>query len=286
LRRERLTLPDGDFIDIDWSADTPGPIVLVLHGLQGSARSHYVRSLVVAAQDRNWQAAVMHFRGCSGEPNRLARSYHSGETGDLAHVVDTLVQRHPGRPLGVVGYSLGGNALLKWLGETGAAAPVGAAVAVSVPFDLAKAADRMAAGLSRLYQWHLVGSLKRSLRRKFRELPAPVDFGDLRRLRTFRQFDQAVTAPLHGFAGAADYYERCSSRQFLPHIGKPTLIVHARDDPFMTADTAPSPDELSQLTRLELSRHGGHVGFVTGPPWRPRYWLDSRILDFLDDHFE
>lgn len=286
LRRERLELPDGDFLDLDWitGADS-GPIVLVLHGLEGSSRSGYAGGMLRAIQARGWRALVMHFRGCSGEPNRLPRSYHSGETGDLAYMVGVMRLRFPGVSLAVVGYSLGGNVLLKWLGETGAGNPLAAAVAVSVPFELHKAAWRLERGLSRLYQWKLLRSLRHRTAAKFSCMSCPVPLGDLSLLTSFRAFDDRVTGPLHGFQGADDYYARSSSRQYLPGIRIPTLIVHALDDPFMTSDAVPKLSELATATCLELSQHGGHVGFLSGRfPWKAEYWLERRIPEFLAGH--
>jgi len=282
LRRERLELPDGDFLDLDWNANLGGPVVLILHGLEGSSRSHYARALLELAHARGWRAALLHFRGCSGEPNRLARGYHSGETGDLTFVVDLLRHHHPATRIAVVGFSLGGNVLLKWLGETGIRAPIDAAVAVSVPFILGDCADRLDRGFSRVYQWELMHRMRRSVARKQKRLALPLAIADLSQLHTFRDFDEHITAPLHGFRGASHYYDVSSCRQYLSGISCPTLIVHALDDPFMTPATAPTAAEISPSTTLELYPHGGHVGFVTGPsPWQPRYWLDERIPAFL-----
>jgi predicted alpha/beta-fold hydrolase len=283
LHRERLELPDGDFLDLDWTGDKPeSPIVLVLHGLEGSSRSKYAAGLLCAVQQRGWRGAVMHFRGCSGEPNRLARGYHSGETGDLAYVVNLLRAREPDVPLFVVGYSLGGNALLKWLGEQGTNARVDAAVAVSVPFLLNRAADRMEKGLSRIYQWELMQRMRRSVLAKSERIALPIDIENVPRLRTFREFDDGVTAPLHDFAGVDDYYRRASARQYLGGVTVSTLVIHSLDDPFMSTDAVPTAQELSSTTTLELYPHGGHVGFVSGAlPWRPRYWLEQRIPDYL-----
>jgi len=287
LLRQRLELPDGDFLDLDWTGapSHAQPLVVVLHGLEGSARSAYVRALAHHLQGLGMQCLVLHFRGCSGVPNRLLRSYHSGETGDLDLLMRWLRQYWPRRPLAVVGYSLGGNVLLKWLGEQGTAASVDAAVAVSVPMDLAACAARMDRGLSRIYRWRLVRGLERKVLRKFRDRDGPLDLALVRRARGFREFDDAVTAPLHGFDGAADYYRRSSSREYLHGIRRPTLVLHAADDPFMTPDVLPRPGARipPQLT-LEVSARGGHVGFVsgTGPLGLiPRYWLECRIGAYL-----
>jgi len=286
VERERVELPDGDFVDLDWAPQTgrPGELVLLLHGLEGSIRSHYAAGLLSALHAAGMNAVLMHFRGCSGEPNRLPRAYHSGDTGDLDHVARLLLRRSGVTGLCVAGVSLGGNVLLKWLGEQGAAAPVRRAAAVSVPFDLANAARRMERGLSRLYQAWLLGRLRASLRAKAQRMALPVAIDRLDRLTTFRAFDDAVTAPLHGFAGVDDYYRRSSSRPFLARIAVPTLILHARDDPFMTPDAIPREDELAPPVTLELSTHGGHVGFVAGRlPGRPQYWAEQRLCRFLRD---
>jgi uncharacterized protein len=286
LQRERIELPDGDFIDIDWSASSSGPIVLLLHGLQGSSRSHYARALGRSFERAGWRTAIMHFRGCSGEPNRLARSYHSGDTGDVAYVARLLRARHPRTPLAAVGVSLGGNVLLKWLGETGAANPLAAAVAISVPFLLNRAADRLETGFARVYQRELLYSLQRALKAKRRRVFVPLAVDRLR-FKTMRAFDDHVTAPLHGFRDSSHYYSECSSRQFLRRIRVPTLVIQARDDPFMTPDVIPEPGELSDCVRLEVYPHGGHVGFVAGAwPWRPRYWLEERVPAFLRDFLD
>lgn len=285
LQRERMELPDGDFIDLDWMDNGGGPIVIVLHGLEGSSDSPYARGILAAFERRGWRGVVMHFRGCSGEPNRLARSYHSGDTGDLAWLIEVLRQREPHTPLAIVGFSLGGNVLLKWLGKTGGQAPLRAAVAVSAPFVLHNAADRLQRGFSRLYQWQLMRSLRRAVAEKRCRMKLPIKVHDLSTLKNFRDFDEHVTAPLHGFDSADHYYTVSSSRQYLKGIMLPTLVLHARDDPFMTEAAIPRHDELSENVTLELSSHGGHVGFVTGAwPWHPRYWLEERIPAYLSQY--
>ena len=282
LRRERIELPDGDFLDLDWNDVESDALILVLHGLEGSARSGYAAGMLHALGQAGLSSVVMNFRGCGGEPNRLPRSYHSGETGDLEYVVQRLRASASDAALGIVGYSLGGNVLLKWLGEKAEHAGIDAAVAVSVPFNLSLCADRLNRGLSRVYQWYLLQKLRRSLQRKLGTMSLSFDVHDPRSLGSLREFDERVTAPLHGFAGAEDYYARASCGPWLRSIAVPTLILHAIDDPFMTPAVIPRPDELSRCVQLELSARGGHVGFVSGRfPWAPIYWLESRICEYF-----
>jgi len=285
--RQRLELPDGDFLDLDWaqaprSADSA--LVIILHGLEGSSRSAYVRGVVDVLQRRELQCVVLNFRGCSGEPNRLRRTYHSGESGDLDLLVRWLHHHYPRRPIALVGFSLGGNVLLKWLGERGRDAPVTAAVAACVPMQLAVCADRMEQGFSRLYLWRLVRDLRHKVVRKFARRPGKIDLARVAQSRGFWSFDEQVTARLHGFSSADDYYRRCSSRQYVCRIERPTLIVHADDDPFMTREVLPGADELSPQVSLQVSDKGGHVGFVAGRGifgLSPHYWLESRIGDYI-----
>jgi len=282
LETERLELPDGDFVDLAWTPRPADRVVIVLHGLEGNLQSRYVRALMTALDGTGYRGVLLQFRGCSGEPNRLDRSYHSGDTGDLAYLVDWLERRFGVAPFAAVGYSLGGNVLLKWLGERGAGAPLATAVAVSVPFDLAACADRLEEGFSRVYLRRLLASMQNKYRRKFATRPSPLAIDDIRRLDTFWKFDDAVTAPLHGFCDAHDYYARSSSRQYLPHIAIPCLIIQAIDDPFVPVRALPQVTELAPATTLELAAHGGHVGFVARAcsPSAPS-WLESRILRHL-----
>lgn len=289
-RRRRYDLPDGDFVDVDWIGQRDDcedqPTVIVLHGLEGSIESSYVRGLLRVIEQRGWRGGVLHFRGCSGEPNRLPRGYHSGDTADLAWFVEHLRREHPASKIAAVGYSLGGNVLLKWLGETGEANPLAAAVAVSVPFDLSAAAARLEHGLSRIYQRHLLRRLHASVRAKLQRMKVdlPITPQQVGTLNTFRRFDDAITAPLHGFDGVDDYYTRSSCGRFIPRIARPTLILHARNDPFMTPAAIPAPGDLPGNVTLEVTPGGGHVGFVAGPvPWRADYWLERRIPRYFDD---
>ena len=287
-RRRRLELPDGDFIDLDWLGPSrPGALVVVLHGLEGSSSSHYARALSQALADRGIAAVVMHQRGCSGEPNRLARFYHAGETADFMFVLQHCKRLLPDALRYAVGYSLGGNILLKWLGESGENSLLHGAAAVSAPFLLEIGAHRLEHGASRLYQAYLIRSMKRSVALKRRHMPYPVEDLTLSKCSTFEEIDTCLTAPLHGFLDARDYYQRSSCRPFLSEIRTPTLIVHARDDPFMTPAAIPEPHELSGSVQLELSHTGGHCGFVAGlSPLQPRYWLDRRIPDFIESRME
>jgi len=282
LNRERLELPDGDFVDLDWSRQTDSMIVLILHGLEGSIDSHYTAGMLSALARNGYTAALMYFRGRSGEPNRLPHSYHSGETGDLDFVMQHICQQYPEKKIAVIGYSLGGNVLLKWLGERGSAAPPVTAVTISVPFDLNSAALTLERGVSQIYQQHLLQKLRKSVTGKSTRHTLPFPVARLAELRTFRQFDHAITAPLHGFSGVDDYYERSSSKQFLKSIAVPTLMLQARDDPFLPEDALPQEADLSDTVTLEVSRHGGHVGYVSGwNPLQPLYWLEQRILQHL-----
>jgi predicted alpha/beta-fold hydrolase len=278
---ERLELDDGDFLDLAWSGPRAGRVVLFLHGLQGGIGSHYATGIMHRLNERGFRVCLMHFRGCGRGPNRLPISYHSGKTDDpqrlLEHVSRTL--GHP--PFGAVGVSLGGNVLLKWLGEQGEASPLQRAAAISVPFQLEDAARRLERGLSCLYQRHLVNSLRSAYRVKFSRIESPLQV-DLDSLDTFRLFDDQVTAALHGFAGVDDYYARCSSRPFVPSIRVPTLILHARHDPFMFPDTPPTEEELPENVWLEIPDAGGHVGFVAGRlPGRSDYYAERRVAEWM-----
>lgn len=286
LEKERVTLGDGDFIDLAWlDKKKDGPLILILHGLEGSINSPYAKGLMWHLQRAGFTGCFMHFRGCSGEPNRLDRSYHSGETGDVQEIVRYIKQRYQREIFAAVGFSLGGNVLLKWLGEQGDDAPLERAVAVSVPYLLDDAAQRMNTGVSRIYQHHLLSRMKQKYREKYNQRPSPLSV-DLASLKSFRAFDDQVTAPLHGFSGVDDYYQRSSSRQYVPLIRVPTLLLHAIDDPFMYPTTVPSEDELPSCVVLELSEKGGHVGFVSGSsPLSAQYPIDQRIIEWLGQPF-
>lgn len=282
LVKERVELPDGDFIDLNWLGEGEKPLVLILHGLEGSIESPYAKGMMEAIHQQGWRCVFKHFRGCSGEPNRLARNYHSGDTHDLEFVVKLLKKRHPDVPIAAIGFSLGGNVLLKWLGETRNQNPLTAAIAISVPFELKKTALRIQNGFSRLYQWHFLKCLRTRLTHKFKHTEPGISLPALETLRTLEEFDDKITAPLHGFKSGEEYYTRSSSRQYLHTIGTPTLIIHSKDDPITQPDSIPTFQEISPLIQLEITENGGHVGFVSGKaPWKAEYWLEQRVPHFL-----
>lgn len=284
LVEERLELNDGDFLDLCWTHKPSGneAIVIIFHGLEGSIHSPYANGVINSLKNEELCTVFMHFRGCSGTHNRLEQSYHSGKTDDIGFLIQTLKQRHPDSRLFTVGYSLGGNALLKYLGETGNDSQVQAAVAVSVPYLLNRGADALNSGFSKFYQWYLIRSLQKKIQDKFRDKACSVPLENLQNLNAFWLFDHHITAPIHGFQSAEDYYHRCSSRQYLKFIETPTLLIHAKDDPFLPYDAIPEESELSDQIELELSVHGGHVGFVTGlNPAKPEFWLEQRIPEYI-----
>ena len=292
FRRERWDTPDGDFIDVDWAIqpDAPGaarnraraPLVVLFHGLEGGSASHYAHSLMACLSDRGWRGAVVHFRGCSGEPNRLARAYHSGDSAEIDWILRKL-KPHATSALYATGVSLGGNALLKWLGEQGegAAEVVAAAAAVSAPLDLMAAGDALGRGFNMIYTRAFLSSLKRKSLAKLTHHPDIYDRARVQSARTLRDFDNVVTAPLHGFRDTDDYWTRSSSKPWLARIGVPTLVVNARNDPFMPAAALPMAHEVSRFVTCDFPHDGGHVGFVSGPFPGNLEWLPQRIIGFL-----
>ncbi len=291
---ERWQTPDNDVVEIrrlqldDVRAEAPR--LLVLHGLEGTIDSHYLRGILDLARQRGWPADVFLFRGCNGEPNRARRIYHSGETSDLQFVVDTLIAAEPQRPIVLVGFSLGGNVLLKWLGEGGTDIPsqLCAAAAISVPFDLEQGCRHIEQGFSRVYNKHFLRSLKDKALKKLDQFPGLFSREALLRATTLYDFDDAVTAPVHGFADAHDYYSRCSSIRFLDGIRVPTLLLSAKDDPFLpreVLDDVLLVAHKSTAITVEFHEFGGHVGFVTGTmPWQQHFYAEERAIEFVSKH--
>lgn len=286
---QRLDLPDGDFLDIAWSEDPAQarhkPRLVVFHGLEGSLYSPYAHGLVQSAKERGWLCVVMHFRGCSGEPNRLNRIYHSGETEDGTWFLHWLKREWGDAPTAAVGYSLGGNMLACLLAKEGESVPLDAAVIVSAPFVLEACSIHIDKGFSRVYQRYLLNLLKGNASRKLAAYPGtlPIDLPQLKRVRRIREFDDLITAKIHGFADAIDYYRQCSAMPMLNQIAKPTLIIHAKDDPFMDHHVIPDAGSLPACVEYQLTEHGGHVGFIGGTLRRPEMWLEKRIPDWLEN---
>jgi len=288
FRRERLELPDGDFLDLDfpsvrnftWQNQDGTPVVLVLHGLEGSAQSSYMFETYRQLAQRGLRSIGVNFRSCSGELNRLPRLYHSGETEDLSLVLRVLQARFPSIPLFAVGFSLGANVLLKYLGEQGEKAPVHAAAVVSPPFDLAAGAHVMEHGWGRVYLGEFLRRLRRKVRAKKALLQDLIDFNGAISARTFHEFDGAATAPLHGFKDAEDYYTRCSSNQFIPKIRVPTLMLRALDDPFFTPTDIPHKAiDTNPCVQAVFTETGGHVGFVEPSG----FWAERQVARFLGE---
>ncbi|MCP4901419.1 MAG: hydrolase [bacterium] len=286
-RRERWTTPDGDFLDLDFVEGKElrsDALVLLLHGLEGSARSGYARQIYHRLKAHGIASVGLNFRSCSGEVNRGARLYHSGETSDLAFVVDRLRRAQPDRRLAAVGMSLGGNVLLKYLGEKGENAGFEAAAAWSVPFDLAAGARFMERGVPSFYVRRLLRSLKHKVRERADDLGDLIDLERTLRACTFFEFDDAATAPLHGFDGAEDYYRQSSSASFLRKITKPTLVLQSRDDPFLPADAIPEVElKANPVISPVITDRGGHVGHVAGrSPLTPVFWAEETIADWFE----
>jgi predicted alpha/beta-fold hydrolase len=284
LRRERRELPDGDFVDLD-TFDGPhgAPHVVVLHGLEGSSKAGYVTEVLRGAAKRGWGATALNFRSCSGEPNRLARSYHSGEIGDALAVMNEVRARVTG-PLFAVGFSLGANVLCRLLEETGDACPVDAATSISAPYDLDACCRKLdgEGPFHWLYRDRFLRTLKQKARAKLRRFPGAFDRQAMEATRTIRAFDDAVTAPLHGFRDAAHYYAEASSGPRLRAIRRPTLLLSAMDDPMLEAPVIPAGAHDNPLLSVVLTEFGGHVGFVSRHAWRPCFWAEAQALAFFE----
>lgn len=283
-RRERWNTPDGDFIDLDWIADAGNaPLLIHFHGLEGSSQSHYARALMRQARIQGWNGVVVHFRGCSGEPNRLARAYHSGDHQEIDWILRRAAASRNWRRIYVAGISLGGNALLKWLARSGpgASAVIDAAASVSAPLNLVAAGDGLALGINRIYTRMFLRTLKHKSLTKLARHPGLYDAARVREARTLRAFDDVVTAPLHGFVDAQDYWTRASSLPELGRISAPTLLVHARNDPFLPGHHLPPVERLPANVAADFTDEGGHVGFASGAFPGHLDWLPQRLVRFF-----
>jgi hypothetical protein len=286
-RRERWETPDGDFVDIDFALPEPAaaeaPVLVLFHGLEGCSQSHYARAVMRAAADRGWRGIVAHFRGCSGEPNRLPRAYHSGDSDEGDWILRRARARWPQSPLYAVGISLGGNMLAKWLGERGSdAAFVTAAASVGSPLDLAAGGAALGRGFNRLYTAMFLSTLKRKALEKIARFPGVASAADVRSSRNLYEFDNAYTAPVHGFRDTDDYWRRASGKPLLAAIEVPHLVLNARNDPFVPTASLPRPQEVSRLVTLEQPEHGGHIGFAQGDLPGDLGWLPQRLFRFFE----
>jgi hypothetical protein len=296
-RRERIDAPDGDFWDVDW-VDPPAsaapsalphaaPTVVLFHGLEGGSASHYACALMAHAATLGWRGVIPHFRGCGGEPNRRPRAYHSGdfeEIGAMLAAIDNRIgTRAAGAPLYAVGVSLGGSALLNWIGRAGrdAARTLTAAATVSAPLDLTLAGHAIGRGLNRIYAWHFLWTLLPKSLAMADRFPGLLDTRRVRRVRSMYDFDDLVTAPLHGFEGTVDYWHRASSKPWLSQVALPTLVLNARNDPFIPAVSLPGTQEVSGDVLLEQPDDGGHVGFLAAPFPGHLGWLPRRLVQFF-----
>jgi uncharacterized protein len=283
LSRERLELPDGDFVDLDWSTSGADRVAILSHGLEGSSRDDCVRGMATRLRRTGWDVLAWSFRGCGPEPNRLMRSYHSGETGDLGAVIALAAARYP--RIVLIGFSLGGNVTLKYLGEGNCHPAVVSGVAISVPIDLAASANAIDRRWSnRIYLHRFLSRLLPKLEAKALRFPGRLELSGSDRIRTLREFDNLYTAPVHGFRDADDYWKKSSARQYLNGIKVPALLLNARDDPFLTSESFPYPEaEKNPNFFFEATKSGGHVGFIDLAS-NIRRWHEARTLEFLGEH--
>lgn len=289
-RRERWELADGDFMDVDWlvNQNTPNlenaPTVVLFHGLEGSSESHYSLALMANLQAKRWRGVVVHFRGCSGENNRLPRAYFAGDSTDIEMALSRVKELAGKDPVFAVGASLGGNALLKWLGESGGHAGdlINAAAAISAPTDLAACGEALDKGLNRLlYTPMFVNSMRPKALEKARQFPCLLDEVKIKSALTIREFDTLVTAKLHGFINADDYWAKNAAKPWLPYIKIPILIISAKNDPFIPPESLPDQSRVSDSVTLEISAEGGHVGFLSAPFPGNNNWLPQRIIRYF-----
>ncbi len=286
-RRERWETPDADFIDVDFALPEPtddrAPVLVLFHGLEGDSQSHYARSIMRAAADHGWRGLVPHFRGCSGEPNRLPRAYHSGDSDEGDWILRRVGARFPGARLYAVGVSLGGNMLAKWLGERGTAATfVAAAASIGSPLDLAAGGAALSRGFNLVYTKMFLATLEDKALAKIARFPGAASAAAVRASRDLYDFDNAYTAPVHGFRDTDDYWARASAKPRLGGVEVPHLVLNARNDPFVPAASLPRPEEVSRFVHLEQPQEGGHIGFARGGPPGDLGYLPERLFRFFE----
>ncbi len=286
---EQLDTPDGDFIELAWSLphNEAAPLAVVLHGLEGNINSFYAKGMMKALKKQGYAVVLMHFRNCSTEVNRLPRAYHSGDTADLAFFINHLKQQYPDRAMVAVGFSLGGNVLAKYLGEENTNCPLNAAAVVSAPYDLSSSSDVIRKSLGKIYQKYLLDRMKKSMQRKLPQIKQqiPITTDQLMNIDALLEFDNQLTAPLHGFENAHDYYRKASAMPYLKDIAIPTLIIHAKDDPMLSIKAVPSRQDVSEHVTLRISDKGGHVGFISGKnPFKPIFWLEKAVPCYFGQH--
>lgn len=285
---ESLTTPDQDFIELAWGCpiakNDSKPLAIIFHGLEGNIHSFYAKGMMKAMQDNGFDTVLMHFRNCSSAPNKTPRAYHSGETSDARFLITYLKEKFPNKKMVAVGFSLGGNMLSKYLGEYQDDSLLDAASVVSAPFDLASSCQVIQKSLGKIYQKYLLDRLKHSTGRKEALIQPILDLNkkDIKNIPTLWEFDDKVTAPLHGFKNAKDYYNKASSQSYLVNITTPTLIIHSVDDPMLSIKSVPNSSHISTHVDLEITQKGGHVGFISGKnPFKPIFWLEKRIPEYF-----
>jgi predicted alpha/beta-fold hydrolase len=283
--RKRISTADSDFLDLDFASVGSDKIVILMHGLEGSSDSNYIKSLVAVLNDQNFDVVVLNMRGCSGEPNHLLESYHSGKTDDLKEVISYLEKEYVYNEISIVGFSLGGNITLKYLGENGEEVPaiLKAAVTISVPCDLKGSSVALGRFSNKPYMMRFLRTLKKKAYEKTEKFPhSSLTTQNIRKAKNFYDFDNAFTAPAHGFENAFDYWKKSSSKQFIPNIKIPTLLITSFDDPFLSKSCFPVVEaKENSFFNLELNKYGGHVGFNTNFGIENEMWLENRITDFL-----
>ena len=283
--RERILTPDSDFIDLDWSRVGADKAVIISHGLEGHSRRSYMLGMIKAFNSRGWDGAAFNFRGCSGEPNRLMRSYHSGATEDLHTVVSHVLKQKSYTSLSLIGFSIGGNLTLKYIGEMSSTLSplIKSAAAISVPCDLESSSWKLSERSNILYMKRFLKMFHDKIQLKMQIMPDKINDKDYKSIRTFKEFDDRYTAPIHGFSSAKEYWSKCSCKQFIAGIKIPTLLISAQDDPFLPQECYPVEEaEDSRYLFLEMPESGGHVGFIDFKP-NGEYWHETRVASFITD---